>query len=466
MSEPAEIEITPELAEEIRQAQADAIPTAATRSIEAHTPVRLSDFVRISEEDTGNDFIVCMNWQREFEDVSKHDYDVGIYILALNADGNLATAGDVISYEAPEHPYKFATAHFDAYGKPMPEHSVLMLDLDLVPETITSLKCYMVDFSAAPNLTALRLNIHKQTQKRLVIEGSGGVNKAAVILAYEITRKDDEKGGGWYLEIKGDTVAEAKAEGLGILQSQYPILKGLLVKPIPKAGVAPTMAASVSGSVVSAKVMDSVLLRAKGHSITHTPINGELGDIEVRMRWSPEKLKNAKPKGISGFLGMMGGKRERPDVDLDLGCLFRTQDGQTGVIQALGNSWGSFEYPPFIRLSADDRSGEYDEGEALQINGEHWEYLSHVLVFAMIYEGAAPNWAAADEVITVGLQNQRPIRIELDEADTKHDICAIAMLQNVDGKVKITKLTEFFATHWEMDRRFGFNIDWVSGEKT
>ena len=44
-------------------------------------------------------------------------------------------------------------------------------------------------------------------------------------------------------------------------------------------------------------------------------------------------------------------------VDLDLGCLYELADGRKGVIQALGNAFGSLNRRPWILLDGDDRTG-------------------------------------------------------------------------------------------------------------
>ena len=54
-------------------------------------------------------------------------------------------------------------------------------------------------------------------------------------------------------------------------------------------------------------------------------------------------------------------------VDLDLGFMFELSDGQPGLVQALGNAWGNYDRAPFIKLQADDRTGQNRDGENLLI---------------------------------------------------------------------------------------------------
>jgi len=71
----------------------------------------------------------------------------------------------------------------------------------------------------------------------------------------------------------------------------------------------------------------------------------------VNLNWS----QGAPPKK-TGFLAKLAGAGSGA-VDLDLGCLYELADGSKGVVQALGNSFGSLTSPPYISLDGDDRSG-------------------------------------------------------------------------------------------------------------
>ncbi|MFC6592776.1 TerD family protein [Deinococcus lacus] len=74
-------------------------------------------------------------------------------------------------------------------------------------------------------------------------------------------------------------------------------------------------------------------------------------------------------------------------ADLDLGCMYVMNDGDMGVIQALGNHYGSDRFEPYIMLDKDDRTGEDQDGENLTIHRP--ELIHTVLIFAFIYEGTS-----------------------------------------------------------------------------
>jgi uncharacterized protein involved in tellurium resistance len=65
----------------------------------------------------------------------------------------------------------------------------------------------------------------------------------------------------------------------------------------------------------------------------------------------------------------------------------------------------------------------------------------------MIYEGA-PNWAETDAVVTIQtIPGQPTLEIRVDSHRNDQRMCALAMLENQGGNIKVTKLVEYFADH-------------------
>ena len=68
------------------------------------------------------------------------------------------------------------------------------------------------------------------------------------------------------------------------------------------------------------------------------------------------------------------------------------------------------------------------------------------------------------------MPGQAPIEVRLDQGADQR-MCAIAMIENVGGRLQVTKLAEYFAqegkqsAHELMDRRFGFGLRWTTGTK-
>ncbi len=213
------------------------------------------------------------------------------------------------------------------------------------------------------------------------------------------------------------------------------------VPPTPPAPQAPPVNLS---KVTLEKKGNSVSLAKKG--------NAEHGEIVVNLNWTAAEGK----KGFFGF----GNRR----TDLDIGCLFELRTGDKSAVQALGDTFGDYFNPPYIGLDADDRSGTRTEGENLRINGQHWDKIRRVLVYAFIYEGA-PNWAEANALITIKTPGQPEIEVRLDSHRNDRPMCAIALLENQDGAVKITKLVEYYRGHMDMDQAHRWGLEWVKGRK-
>jgi tellurite resistance protein TerA len=192
------------------------------------------------------------------------------------------------------------------------------------------------------------------------------------------------------------------------------------------------------------------------------------GRIHVNLNWNRSGAPASAQK--TGFLAKLTGAASSSGaIDLDLGCMYELADGRPGLVQALGNAWGDFDRPPFIKLAADDRTGQSKDGENLHINGEHFGDIKRALIFAFIYEGA-PNWQATDGVVTINMPEQAPIEVKLDQGGNQM-MCAIAMIENRSGSLQVTKLEEYFSqqgkesAHELMDRRFGFGLRWTTGRK-
>jgi tellurite resistance protein TerA len=135
-----------------------------------------------------------------------------------------------------------------------------------------------------------------------------------------------------------------------------------------------------------------------------------------------------------------------------------------GVVQALGNAFGSYHDLPYVSLDADDRTGARSEGENLRINGKHWDEFKRILVYAFIYEGV-PNWAEADAVITIKIPEQPEIEVRLDSHHNDRPMCGIAMLENRGGSVQITKLVDYYRGHLDLDEANHWGLRWTRGSK-
>lgn len=152
-------------------------------------------------------------------------------------------------------------------------------------------------------------------------------------------------------------------------------------------------------------------------------------------------------------------------VDLDLGCLYELSTGRKGVVQALGNSYGSEFSEPFIALDADDRTGSSSGGENMRINLEQPERFRRILIFAMIYEGA-PNWAAVDGVVTMFPTSGPQIEVRLDSPNNQARICAIAQVYFAEGALHVNREVQYINGGQRLlDQAYGWGMQWQAGRK-
>jgi tellurite resistance protein TerA len=195
-------------------------------------------------------------------------------------------------------------------------------------------------------------------------------------------------------------------------------------------------------------------LREPGACIAVNPKDGGFKSINISVEWD-----NVKTQDV-GLVEKIVKKTLHVGVDLDLGCLYELADGTRGAIQAFGEKFGHYDKPPFIKLSGDETTGDArGADEVIRINGAHWNDISRVLVYLYIYEGA-PNWKEINPKVAIDIPGNDDLLVTLGSANDKLSICAIGGIENVNGAIKLTNYTEYFPGHEEMDRAFGFGLEW------
>ncbi|SDA14257.1 TerD family protein [Sphingomonas sp. NFR15] len=195
--------------------------------------------------------------------------------------------------------------------------------------------------------------------------------------------------------------------------------------------------------------LSKVTLEKRGQTVSLAKRGASFGEITINLNWS---------RGRKGLFG--GGSA----IDLDIGCLFELIDGRKGGVQALGNSFGSFDHAPYIALSGDDRTGDVSAGETLRINGAFWPQIKRVAVFANIYSGV-PNWQQTDGVVLVTMPDQPPIEVRLTEGRDDRRLCGIVLIENDAGAIKVTRIVEYLHDTRMFDESLGWGLRWVAGRK-
>lgn len=202
-----------------------------------------------------------------------------------------------------------------------------------------------------------------------------------------------------------------------------------------------------------------IVLKAKGDSVTLKPKGDNLGMVTINLNWNQGKKNTG-----GGLLGRMLGGGGGSSIDLDLACLFELTNGTKGVVQALGNSFGAKDRPPYIWLSGDDRTGSSTDGEFIYMNGQYADQIKRLLVFTFIYEGAR-NWSQTDALITIKSNSMPDIAIELDEHRDGMIMASLGLIENIGGAFKIQKDVRYFNGHQELDQAFRWGLNWVAGRK-
>jgi len=203
-----------------------------------------------------------------------------------------------------------------------------------------------------------------------------------------------------------------------------------------------------------------VTLTKSAPSVSLSKSGGAHGQLRVNLKWT---ARGAAPSG--GFFKRLmsagaGG------IDLDLAALYELTDGSKGVVQALGNSFGNLDGPPYVKLDADDRTGSSAAGETLFVNLDHTAQIKRVLVFAFIYEGV-PAWDQANAVVTLYPVEGPPIEIALDEHRAGARTCAIAMIENAaSGDLTVSREVRYIdGAQDKLDAAYGWGLDWRPGRK-
>ncbi len=200
-------------------------------------------------------------------------------------------------------------------------------------------------------------------------------------------------------------------------------------------------------------------LNEPGNSINISPGADGFEPFMVGAAWDNVVLQD------KSFFGKLLGKVQNVGVDLDIGCLYEMQDGTRGAIQAFGEKFGNFDAAPFIELSGDERTGDAEgNDEFLMVNGPQWNEIKRMLIYIYIYDGA-PRWSMIKPQVVVDVPGEQDLYVTLKAHDDSLALCAVGELENIRGGIRLTNRTEYFPGHAEMDRAFGYGLEWGDGQK-
>ncbi len=320
--------------------------------------------------------------------------------------------------------------------------STVTIDVTRVPATINSLRfAVSMDDSTPGTLAGIRGLGAALGQ--ISAPALGLTTERAAILA-EIYRRGDQ----WKIR----NVSAGWDSGLKGLVTEH----GVAVDDTPNHPSTPPTTAAAPAIVSSPpaappqRVQLGKITLTKTSSTVSLAKNGQTGTMRINLNWT---------RGRRGLFGGGGA------VDLDLACLYQLKDGSKGVVQALGRSFGNLNYPPYIKLDGDDRSGNTTGGENLHINLAHLSEFTRILIFAYIYDGI-PNWSAADAVVTLYPPTGPEVEVRLDSHNNRARTCAIALLKNEKNELTVTREVRYInGTQSEISKAYRWGLKWSAGRK-
>ncbi|MFF7128797.1 TerD family protein [Streptomyces sp. NPDC008240] len=222
--------------------------------------------------------------------------------------------------------------------------------------------------------------------------------------------------------------------------------------PLPPPPATPPAAPVRLSKVTLTKAAPSVSLAKQG---------GTSGAMRVNLNWQVRKH-------FPGRGGRWGGSQG--NLDLDLCALYELADGRKGVVQALGNAFGSLSRPPYIHLDGDDRTGAVVSGENLTVNLDRKQDFRRILVFVTIYEGAA-SFADLHATVTLQPQHGAAIDFSLDECTVPSTVCALALITNTGGDLVVQREARYLvpergvSPQRTIDHAYGWGMNWTPGRK-
>lgn len=210
--------------------------------------------------------------------------------------------------------------------------------------------------------------------------------------------------------------------------------------------------------------LTKVTLTKETPSVSLAKQGGTSGALRVNLNWEVRKQFKSWGAKLGRAVAM------HADLDLDLCALFELTDGSKGVVQALGNSFGSLSRPPYIHLDGDDRTGALSTGENLTVNLDHKDRLRRLLIFVTIYEGAR-SFADLHATVTLQPQHGAAIDFSLDECTVPSTVCALALITNNGGDLTVQREARYLvpqrgvSPQRTIDAAYGWGMNWTPGRK-
>ncbi|MET8111268.1 TerD family protein [Streptomyces prasinus] len=394
----------------------------------------------------------------------------------LLAGGRVRSDGDFVFYNQPAHP-SGAVRHEGKRNAGGQVTDTLLVDLARVePGIETVILAASSDSGTFGRVPGLYIEVKDAARGTVAarFDSAGATSESAFVLGEFYRRQGTWKfravGQGYSSGLEGlatdygITVDEPQHAAPASPAAPPPSAPAAPAPPAPPAArpaAPPQPAAPPTASPVR---LTKVTLTKAAPSVSLTKQGATSGALKVNLNWQVRKQ-------FSGWAGKLG----RPvamhsDLDLDLCALFELSDGSKGVVQALGNAYGSLQRPPFIHLDGDDRTGAVASGENLTVSLDHQRYFRRILVFVTIYEGAR-SFADLHATVTLQPQHGAPVDFSLDECTVPSTVCALALITHTGGDLVVQREARYLvpdrgvSPQRTVDRAYGWGMNWTPGRK-
>ncbi|OEV02880.1 Tellurium resistance [Streptomyces oceani] len=227
--------------------------------------------------------------------------------------------------------------------------------------------------------------------------------------------------------------------------------------------------APVGGSSVH-----SVELTKRNSVVSLTRQGADSGSLQVNLSWRMRSSDNNPRRLNRGSLRhplralkptvVQAHTRGVVSVDLDLACLYELTDGSKGVVQPLGNFYGDFNAPPYVKLTGDDRFGS-PSGETIYVNLDYKEHIKRLLFFVYIYDNT-PAFDRANGLLTLIPGNGTRVEVAVDEHAPQARSCAVLLMEHSKDDLLVRREVRYvYGFQSELDRLYGWGLRWGRGHK-
>ncbi|MGW4195125.1 TerD family protein [Streptomyces sp. NPDC005004] len=378
-------------------------------------------------------------------------------VALLLTSGKIRSDADHLTRDHPVHP-SGAVRHEETRRDDGLATDVFTVDLARVEDTVERIVlAATADGGTFGQVPGLGIRITGPDGNTVAhYDGTGASVETALVLG-ELYRRQ----GGW----KFRAVGQGYGSGLEGLAQEYGITARREIRQPEPVTTEPRQRAAGSGQLApelphaadeSTARPAKVTLTKAAPAVSLAKQGATSGDLRVNLNWR-----------ICDTRWTKGPAR---DLDLDLCALYELTDGRKGVVQALGNAFGTLYRPPYIHLDGDDRTGASADGENLTVSLDHAADFRRILVFVTIYEGAT-SFAGLHATVTLRPQHGAPVDFSLDECAVPSTVCALALLTNEGGDLVVRREARYLVPERGMspqrtvDRAYGWGMNWTPGRK-